>query len=213
MKRMSKISSLLAGVALVAAACGDSLPTGVNSGDQPSADEVSALVAALFGDLAELGEDIAASRQPNVPLPAGMSLSLAGVPFSDDVSLTRGCEGGGEVELTGTSEGEYDPDTGEGQADFNITQSIDDCVIEAETVTFTVNTDPDIQLIGTLEITENSFSLSFELGGGVSFTTDDEREGSCAIDLSLSFTAEGSQGGSVTIDANGSACNRNINDL
>ena len=214
MNRTFQFSSLVAGVALLAAACGDSLPTGVNSGHQPTAQEVDVLVSALFGDLEDLSEAFAASRQPTLQLPAGLSLSMAGVPIDETINETAPCGGGGTIGVTGSIEGELDDETFEGSVDFDLTESINGCVVVGETVTFTVDSEPDIGIVGSLEITETTFSLSFEIGGGLAFITDDEREGTCAIEMSLSITATTSgDSQSATATVSGSVCGRSINDL
>jgi hypothetical protein len=212
---MLKLSGLLAGLALAAAACGgDSLPTGVNSGDQPSADEVDLLVSELFGDLEDLSTTFAASRQPTLQLPAGLSLSMAGVPIDETINESHPCNGGGTVQVTGSVEGELDDETFEGAVDFDLEQSINSCVVVGETVTFTVSSEPDIGMTGTLEISETSFSLSFDIGGGLAFTTDDDRSGTCAIDMSLAVTATtDGENTTVTATVSGEVCGRNVNDL
>lgn len=209
--RTFKFPAALAGLALMAACGGDGLPTGVNSGDQPTVQEVDVLVQALFGDFSDLG-NFAMSRQPNIVLPAGLNLSVAGVPINETVNESTGCGGGGTVTVTGSVKGDVNQETGVGNAEFNLTERIRSCVVSGESITFTVSSDPDIRLTGDLDVKQSSFSMSFRVGGGLAFTTDDDRSGTCNVSISVNLTfSQSGETVSAEGSVSGSVCGRSIN--
>ena len=204
--------AFVAGAALVIAACGDDgLPTGTNSGDQPTAQEVDELVAELFESLADLFTGGFTSPSVAMPFAPGLSLSVASVPIDETINESAACDGGGTVSVSGSITGDVDEQAGEGDIHMDVTENVNNCLVVGETTTFTINTDPPIRMIGDFSVSQTSISADFNIGGGFRFTTDDDRSGSCAIDIrvDLSITSQGIVNESVS----GSVCNRNINSL
>jgi len=170
---------------LSVAACGDSTPTGTNSGDPLTNDEISAIFAspigALIGEVLDF-EGAAASLRAPVD-DAAVSLSSAAETFS----RTLTCTSGGSVSASG------DVTTSETSVSVDVTESINGCVVTAGTEQITVNGDPNVKIVATGTFTATGGSVSVDIDGGIRYTSGN-RSGSCAVDvhlaLALSTTGE-----------------------
>lgn len=206
MKRAFKNSAAVAVLVTLGTACGGS-PTGINSGDPLTAEEIGELLSVLsesfggIGAVPNLSHTGIAVDRPTI--------NFQSVPVNADFNETVSCPGGGNLGLQGKMDGNVDDQTFEGSIDLEFKWSINSCVVSTETTTFTVDSDPDIEFDGTYVFTETTFSMSGTEKGGFSFSASDGRSGSCAIDLSFetSFDTQGSASGSFSgtvcgVDAN-----------
>jgi hypothetical protein len=207
MRRSFRISPLVAGLALSAAACGGG-PT-ETSGDPLSEAEVAEVAAEIFSELGTyFSGDF--SPQRRVLLPAGLNLSLAAsVPIDISIDESGPCGGGGTASVSGSIEGEVDDETGAGSLQFDITQGFSGCEVVGELHTYTVSGQPNIHLTGDFESDgSESFSGTFSLQGGFAFTVDDGREGTCGIDVTATINVTGT---SFSSTASGTVCGVTVN--
>lgn len=214
MKSLFRFSALLTGLALFAA-CGDDGPTGSNTGDELTQAETEELAADLFevlGEVFTLG--FGASEQPVLNLPNGISFSASSPAetINETFSSSDSCDGGGTISVSGSVTGDVDDTTGEGNAELELTMNFTNCLVTGQTRQYTVSGDPNITMAGDFEFTQTSFSFTFQVRGGFSFTTDDGRSGTCAVSIDVSGSFDQSTGSSSE-SVNGSMCGRNINEL
>jgi hypothetical protein len=177
---MSKLTrivpSVLAGAAVVFAACGDDGGPGggTNSGDALASAEVQELAAELFGVLFSVGLGGVAPHAA-APVAEGISFAVAEpIPTS-----TESCEGGGSISVSG------DVDASSDAISFDITEQFNNCVVEGQSTTFTINGDPNVKMTGDVSVTQTSYSINWDVGGGIRFTTDDNRSGTCSVSISI----------------------------
>ncbi len=199
---MHRISRAVTSLGLVAflAACGSDTPTGVNSGDQLTDAEIQALLTALGDVFDQTGGGVVASRQ------AGLAAAPADritVEESFDVSVP--CQSG-SVGVDGSVDGWVDDVTFEAELNMAFNWTFNACLVPTETVTITVSgEDPSIALDMDFVLTEDEISLSGTLDGGFSFTTSDERTGSCLIDVTSSASYNGTTQ-TATASSSGTVC-------
>lgn len=185
---MSRASRFAAGflvVALAFSACGDDGgPVGTNSGDPLTEAEANALFNQLFG----MGFGEVASP------PAMMAPAAEPIP-----ETSTACPGGGSVTISGSV------NAGTNSASFDITETISGCIVTEGVVVFTVNGDPSIRITGDITIDQSTQDIEMDMTvrGGIRFSTDDDRDGSCAIDVSISLT-------SSSVSASGQVCNHSV---
>ncbi len=187
---------------LVAAACGGS-PTGTNSGDPLTEQEIQAVLDALGGSLG--GVTSASVVSANVLDSGGPNLSTAAEPINVNLDVTVPCQSGGNIGLDGSMNGDVDTQTGEGSVDVDFKWIINGCVVPTQSTTVTVQGDPHIQFAATFTFSQDSFSMDGTQAGGFSFTTGDGRSGSCAIDLSFQSSVNYTTN-AVTGSFNGTIC-------
>lgn len=189
--------ALLAGLALFTAGCSDSTGT---DGDALSPAE-AAFLADEFTVTALDGLSSALSRAP-----AAAALASPPITFTRTVSYSRDCQGGGTVSVTGSMTGTLDSETRSGTVSVANTMIITDCVKSRGDLTFTLNTDPSLDLSGEITIENGQRSGgTFAKIGAFRWEASDGRSGRCAIDLSITWAADGSR--SVT----GTVCGRAVN--
>lgn len=186
MHRSSRVSTLLAGLALLTAACGDG-PT-ATTGDPLSEAEVQELAQDIFADLGGLFTGGFAARQSAL-LPAGLNLSVtASVPVNVSIDESGPCGGDGTASVSGSIRGSVDDQTGAGDLRFDITESFTDCEIVGQLHTYTVSGAPHLRLRGDfVSDGGNAFNGSFRFLGGFSFEVDDARAGTCGVDVTVSI--------------------------
>lgn len=177
----SRILIGLTALSLVAA-CGDDGPTGTNGRDPLTAAEGLAVVDELQ---------------------AALALALSPPPWGDapaPISASAECSGGGSISIDG------DVDATEQPVSFDITESINRCVVTVNNIDFTVKSDPSIRLQGDITIGRD-FSLSgaYSMMGGFRYTFSDDRTGSCALDVSINFATLSVDGTICGVDSSGSA--------
>lgn len=200
MKRASLLALAMAGLALVTA-CGDDDPVATNSGDQLTEAELQQIAPELFQILGGvLGGDFSGG---GAPLTAP-GTSAAVVPFSQNVDMTAPCEGGGTASVTGSVSGDVDDQTNAATMDLNATQTLDSCLVMGDAVAVTVSTAPPLEITAHLESDgDSSISVSSTTEGGLSFLTDDGREGTCYLNFTsdVSVTSQ-----SASYSVNGEIC-------
>ena len=204
----SRKLTMLTAVALTMGACGDDLPTGNNSGDELEEAEVEALVVEFFDILEQIDVEIPGLRLTDPRL--FLSRTAVPVPVDETFSGSDPCDAGGDVSYSGTAEGEVDDETNEGEVTVEATFEFDDCEIVGETVTYTVQGDPEIGVVADFEITEETVTVTLDAGGGFAFTTDDEREGTCSVDISVTLTVSGT---TITETVSGTVCGVDASDF
>ena len=205
MTRRPTLPAVLAGCALAFAACGDSLPTGTDSGDQLTNAEVQELLVELFDFLENIDLDFA-GVQPRISDPR-LFLSVA-VPINDSYNATEPCdEGAGTSTVSATITGDVNEQTGEGNVSLDGTIDFNACRVVGEQATYTIDGDPELGITADFEFDgDDDLTVDIRFGGGIAFTTDDERAGTCAADVRVTLTASGT---SFNVTSSGSICGVN----
>ncbi len=190
------ISGLVTGLALTLTACGGD-PMGVNSGDELTDTEIQAVFNA-FGNAVG---DLDASAHVVAPQDG---IQMADININRTVSVTAPCNVGGEISLNGSVDGTVDDETFASDIEMGLDVEFDACGIESEQNTLSV--DGEIQFDAHFVISEGGFSTDGTQVGGFSFTTNDGRSGSCAIDID--FSASYAEGTSAQSSVSGTVCGR-----
>lgn len=187
--------SLLAGVALLAPACSNlSGPSNTLTDDE-----------AAF-----LAEQMTTTSLDGVSQSMAGSPGMAGAPVAAEAAgpitwertftKTGPCPAGGTVTMSGSTKGTIDSDTHSGTIEVNHVLAMDDCAFTRDAVTITVNTDPDLTMTGTVNIESgHRASGSFTKTGTFLWTTSDGRSGSCEVNLTITWNADGSHSISGTM--------------
>jgi hypothetical protein len=177
MRKTTRFCTVLAGLTLVFAACGEDT-TGVNSGDLLEADEA-------FAVFSELQTAVAAALGGVTAPPAVLPAGIMAVPIPES---TGNCPAGGTVTVSGNADDNLDQN-GLGTITFTLREEINDCGVVHNAVTFTMNGAPRITIDGEVTIgPEFAISGSYNMGGGFSYTSSDGRSGSCALNVGIDFT-------------------------
>ncbi len=176
---MKKVSGLVAGLAalgLAVTACGDDEgATGTNSGTALNTQESIAVLEALQTAFGQALAPPAIASAAAEPIPA----------------TTYTCPGGGTIALSGDVS-----TSGENNFSFDITETINSCVVTANSIQFTVSGSPNIRFQGDLTIDPSTLAITgtYSMTGGFSYTSDDDRAGGCAIDISVNFSNQSLSG-------------------
>lgn len=191
---MSKFRSLVAAVAVAVAvaACGDDDPTGINSGDELSQDEIQEVLLALFGAFGAV----------NIA-PAGVG--PAAVSVSESFNLSAPCEGGGNIAASGSVSGDFDEVSGAFDVSYALDMDPQGCVVPTTDGSVTMNGDPALRLDMDYVGSQTQISLTGSYSGGISFTASGGRSGSCAFDVDFDADID-LQGTSSTTSASGTIC-------
>jgi hypothetical protein len=193
---MLKKSRILATFLLLtvgAFACSDSTTgtRGVTDGD-PLTEEES---AALLVELMEVFEGFGGASPPASP--------AADIPVNESIDESSSCPGGGSVRLHGNVNGTVDDETFAMDLEFNFTEEITNCGVYHNEMLFVVNGAPNITWAGDYMYSSQSLTGTFSLIGGFSYTAEDDRSGSCGMELNINFT---------TGVATGSLCDRTFDE-
>jgi hypothetical protein len=189
---------VLATSLLALSACGGDDPTG-NSGDALTAAEAEFFVSELFGALSLI----------QIPLLSGVPAQTPyGDVYPDQIDASDQCGGGGLASIVGTITGDVDQQAGTGDINIAATVDFDDCIVPGETVSFTVNGNPDIGMTADISITQTAITIDIGANGGVSYVTSDGRSGSCSMDLAV---AASSSSAGISQSLTGTACGQNAN--
>lgn len=190
MRKLSRnVAALAAGITLSVAACGgDDGPTGSNSGAQLTQVEAQELASEVFDILFTIGlTGTSPSVAAPIDGPAGaivrFSLAAAAEPIQGSVD----CEGGGSVSVSG------DVTASSTSSTFDVTEQINNCVAVGSSGTrFTMNGDPNIRMTGSVSTTTDLSSITFDLNidGGIRFSTNDNRSGTCSISIAMGGTID-----------------------
>ena len=190
----NKLPALIAGLTLTWAACGDE-GTGSDSGELSQA-EISSVYSQLSTLM--LGAFFGFSPSVSSPFVGGPSFSGALVPIDQTVDNTQSCTGGGTISINGTISGDLD-NAGVGTLTIDITEDINECVINTGTTEVTTSGNPNLRMQGTFDFGGTTVSATFTITGGITFTSTGGGSGSCTFDLDISVSG-------TTATGSGSIC-------
>lgn len=195
MTRRVRLVAATLGLVLVAA-CGDP----VSFGD-PLTDEEAASISAMLGGAAANGFN-QGFQSPAAAAPYTAPEDV--IQFSQAVSYSGLCAGGGSVNIQGKASGSIDTATESGTLSLDVQASASQCQAVHNTVTFTV--DANLSLSGDFEFANGVpvGNNEFTYKGQFEWTSDDARSGGCKIDVRLTITPTGA--GVV----NGTVCGRTM---
>lgn len=200
---MSKLRSLLV-LAVMASAlsgCKDD-PLGVNSGDPLTEDEIQEVFFALSEAFSSLNLAPAAASGP----------ARASISFNESFDATAPYPGeAGTISASGSANGTVDDQTFEFDLAYQLRMTPNGCLIPTETGTVTLDGAPHIQLDMDFQLTDTQIVVSGSETGGIAFTSDDGRSGSCAFDVQFSFSSD--LEGSGTASASGTVCGVSASNL
>ncbi len=195
-KRTTWFVALLA-VGVMAGACDDA--TSVQDG--LSADEVDALASTMADEAFAASGDVAIAVND-----AGVGIQPA-VVVTTTFTVTRTCPGGGDVTFEGERVRDWDRETRDGTMDMTMTKTHNACVRTPRQHAVTINGDPDIQVVvhRARETGDWSGEQTMSLDGGFTWSTDDDRSGSCVVDIDVVYDPD-----TRTRTVTGTFCNRTI---
>lgn len=160
------------------------------------------MIATSFGATGEVAQADLASTD-------GLVLQLAGdtVTSTTEFVTTRTCVRGGQVVLEGTRERVWDRDTRTGSSDLALTKTHEDCArpLRDRDVTITVNGAPNIavEVHHAWADGERDGLQTMSMNGTIDWATDDDRSGTCTIDVDVTFDPD-----ARTRTVSGTVCNR-----
>ena len=202
MKRYTRIGVAAACVAFFGACENGEDPIAPPQGELAPA-EAEALNQTIIG-LAFQGwgfDQAAASRVPAAG--EGVSMSVAGAPINIDwaLSVTTPCDEGGTFGVDGAITGSIDDQTLAGTLSLDVGTSMTDCGFLAEEQIFTFNTNPDLQLEGSVSWDQSGLvgTSTFTYDGGLDWAAADGRSGSCSFNVSVSLSQDGTETASGTV--------------
>ena len=189
-------------VTLVAGACGSDGP-GEPTGDTLSENEIEELGEVVFEEV--LGEAFGAAFGGGFAFRReGPQASAPPIDFDVSQSETVSCDGGGTVTVQVDVDGTIDSDTGEGNFSFDVTSDPNNCVVDTDDLSFTINGDPNIRLTGDFEFGAQGTPVgtqTLEYVGGFSWESSDGRSGSCPVDVQINFSQ-------TSVSTSGQVCGR-----
>jgi hypothetical protein len=179
---------------LAATACSD-------DADSLNALETQALVAEFF-DLLELVE--IPLLDPGPAAASGPALVPYGDAYDDEIDGESACDAGGAGTITGLITGDVDPVDETGDVTVTATADFVGCVQVGEVSTLTLDGDPDVGIIANIVVTEGSISIIIDTNGAIAWRSNDDRSGTCVIDLTITATEDEVTG--IDQSASGRAC-------
>lgn len=195
--RMARLGLVGASVWFLAA-CSDG-PLLPSSDDALSGAEAAAISEFLvgqsfqgwsFGDVGGPSASVAPSGSVGAPI---------SIDFSTEASVD--CPEGGAVALSVDIRGTVDDQTQSGTLSLFLSESLDACAFSADGTVFTLDTGPDLELVGDFawQAGQPVGEQSFSFDGGVQWSAADGRSGSCSVDLQVTLFEDGStvESGSV----------------
>ncbi|MGD8729214.1 MAG: hypothetical protein PVF90_05890 [Gemmatimonadota bacterium] len=194
---MSKLRTKLfaAVLAITAIGCGgDDGPTGVNSGDALTEAELQVVFSAITNAFEYIGA-----------APAAVGPAQATQSASQSFDASAPCGSGGTIGVKGNGSGTYNDVTGEFDLSFSLRMTPNGCEVPTETTTITLDGAPYIQLNMDFDSSETAISISGSQTGGIAFTSEDGRSGSCAFDVDFSANINPNSG-SGSSSVSGTVC-------
>lgn len=191
---------LAVGMAALLAGCGGDDPA-APTGDELTPAEAAAITEYMTGKAFSGWVEEAGAE--NAVLGEG---SGEPVQIDYDVQVTGPCDEGGTVTVSVELAGTVDDATQSGTLSLDLTTSADACAFPAEGTVFTLDTDPDLRLVGDLQweaglpVGENTFTYD----GTVLWGAEDGRSGSCVFDLQVTYLEDG-----TTLES-GTACGMSL---
>lgn len=185
-------------VAFPLVACGGDDGVGL-SGDTLTEDEAAALAEYVVGQGLEQGFEGYQTE--------GTAQAPARVPFTyeESFSTTAPCPEGGSLAVSASFTATGDTEVeGDITLDFSLTQTHDDCAVvpESTDVQFTLNGAPNVSLDFVIEVTNGEeVEAGGDLGGALSWATDDGRTGTCPVDMDYALDVNlTTEVGTATLD-------------
>jgi len=174
MKKASRLVAGFAALGVAFTACGDDGgATGTNEGSSLDTQESLAVLGALQTAFSQALAPPAMAPAAAVPIP----------------TTTYDCPNGGTIGLSGDVS-----TSGQNNFSFDITETVSSCVVTANGIQFTVGGSPNIRLQGDLTIDGVSISGAYSMTGGFSYTSDDDRSGRCAVNISVNISNQSVSG-------------------
>lgn len=177
---------------------------GPDQQDGLTPEEVAELSNALIQDgMAETGDTTTTSSGLASSQYGGMGSDTSTIEFT----RTHDCSLGGQVSMTGTRVRAVDWDTRTGSMDFTATRTFTDCArpLADSTVTITLNGDVDMTARREWEGGMWNGTQELTIVGTIDWATDDDRSGTCEIDIQASYDAS-----TQTREVTGEACAEDI---
>lgn len=204
MPRAIRYLSFLAGLGLLAA-CAD-----MSGPNHQLTDDEASFLAEEFAGVALDGVAGSMAGSPGLAgAPAMTDAPGAGpITWERTFTETHPCPAGGTVTTSGTNKGTIDSETHSGTVEVSHTLDMDECARVRNDVTITVSTNPAITMTGTVTIEAGHRTAgSFTKTGTFLWTTSDGRSGSCEVDLTITWAADG------THTVTGTVCGKEISRL
>lgn len=197
-----RVKLLTAGLAITAIGCGgDDGPMGVNSGDALTEAELQVVFYAISNAFSTFGA-----------APAAVGPARAVHSASESFDESAPCELSGSIAASGSASGTYDDVTGALDLTYHLRMTPNSCEVPTETTSIVLQGAPYIQLDMDFSLSETALSMSGSQVGGISFTADDGRSGSCAFDIDFSGNVDlGAQSGSSSVS--GTVCGVSASNL
>ena len=202
MRRSKLLTGLATSLIVAMAGCGgDANLVGVDSGD-PLTD---AEIQALFNELGQAIGSIGASAQVVSAQDGPMRAPMGTISVNRSVDETAACEAG-TVGIKGKVEGTVDDETFETDMTMDFTLNFNSCMVSTEAGSITLDNPPGIAYDLDMDMGQEAYAISGSQKGGFSFTTSDDRMGSCSIDLTFDVSYDSGTGQSNVVT--GTVCGR-----
>ena len=203
MRRSRILSGLAVGLMVAIAGCGgDSNLVGVDSGDPLTDTEIQA----LFNELGQAISSIGAAAQHVVSAQDGPARAPAGtISINQSIDESAACESG-TLGVKGRIEGTVDDETFETDMTMDFALNFNSCMVSTEAGSITLDNPPGIAYELDMDMGQEAYSISGSQKGGFSFTTSDDRMGSCSIDLTFDVSYDSGTGQSNVVS--GTVCGR-----
>lgn len=194
--------TIIAVLGLAFAAAGCDLVTGPDTG--LATDEVAELSDVLIQD----GLSETADTSTATSLADGTALDV--VTSTTEFTRTGDCPLGGEMTMTGTRERTRDTEARTGTMNVSATRTFTDCARPLADSTVTVTLNGSLAFTAHREWQAGQWSgvQTITLVGRVDWATDDDRSGTCEVDVEASFDPA-----ARTRTVTGSVCGQDAADL
>ncbi len=127
------------------------------------------------------------------------------ISINQSIDESAACEAG-TLGVKGRVEGTVDDETFETDMTMDFTLNFNSCMVSTEAGSITLDNPPGIAYILDMDMGQESYSISGSQKGGFSFTTSDDRMGSCSIDLTFDVSYDSGTGQSNVVS--GTVCGR-----
>ncbi len=202
---MKKRAVLPLAIAAALAACDDPMTTGDTLSAAEAAELSEAMIQSSFDATGEVATTDAAAASVDGTLQA------TSIPLTStfEFTLTRSCLVGGQVVIAGTIEREWDRESHSGSSDLSVTKTHEQCArpLRNSDVVITLQGAPNIAVEAhhAWDSGHRSGLQTMDMEGAVDWATDDDREGTCEIDIAVTFDPE-----TRTRTVSGTFCDRTI---
>lgn len=180
-------------------ACDDAAAPGTGG---LTADEVTALSDAMVDADFDLTGTVALA---GLEAELDPQVSADPVTATTEFTVSRPCPVDGQVVVEGVHVRVWDRETHTGTSDLSLVKTHEACARTVGTVTITVQGQPNVALEAHHAWADGRRDglQTLTMKGGIGWSTDDGREGACAIDVSATFDPE-----AHTRTVTGTFCNR-----